>query len=69
MKFECGDLERALAISELMPEAREHLKVCAACRNAAHQNETAGAWPAVSHLNRQCRTGRQTRGLPAARKG
>ncbi len=32
MKFECGDLERALAISELMPEAREHLKVCAACR-------------------------------------
>jgi hypothetical protein len=32
MKFECGDLERALAISELMPEAREHLKICAACR-------------------------------------
>jgi hypothetical protein len=32
MKFECGDLERALAISELMPEAREHLKLCAACR-------------------------------------
>lgn len=32
MKFECGDLERALAISELMPDAREHLKLCAACR-------------------------------------
>jgi hypothetical protein len=32
MKFECGDLERALAISELMPEAREHLKLCATCR-------------------------------------
>ncbi len=32
MKFECGDLERALAMSELMPEAREHLKECAACR-------------------------------------
>lgn len=32
MKFECGDLERALAVSELMPEAREHLKNCAACR-------------------------------------
>jgi len=32
MKFECGDLERALANSELMPEAREHLKGCAACR-------------------------------------
>jgi hypothetical protein len=32
MKFECGDLERALAVSELMPEAREHLKDCPACR-------------------------------------
>jgi hypothetical protein len=32
MKFECGDLERALAMSELMPEAREHLKQCAICR-------------------------------------
>jgi predicted anti-sigma-YlaC factor YlaD len=32
MKFECGDLERALAISDLMPEAREHLKSCATCR-------------------------------------
>ncbi len=32
MKFECGDLERALAVSDLMPEAREHLKGCAACR-------------------------------------
>jgi predicted anti-sigma-YlaC factor YlaD len=32
MKFECGDLDRALAVPELMQEAREHLKVCAACR-------------------------------------
>ncbi|MBV8810688.1 MAG: hypothetical protein JO033_18630 [Acidobacteriaceae bacterium] len=32
MKFECGDLERALRTSELMPEAREHLKECPACR-------------------------------------
>ena len=32
MKFECGDLERALAVSELMPEAREHLKHCSVCR-------------------------------------
>lgn len=32
MKFECGDLERALAVSDLMPEAREHLKHCPACR-------------------------------------
>jgi len=32
MKFECGDLERALSMSELMPEAKEHLKHCALCR-------------------------------------
>jgi hypothetical protein len=32
MKFECGDLDRALSTPELMPEAREHLKQCAACR-------------------------------------
>jgi hypothetical protein len=32
MKFECGDLDRALAVPELMQEAREHLKICAACR-------------------------------------
>ncbi len=37
MKFECGDLERVLAVSERalsesMPEAREHLRQCAACR-------------------------------------
>lgn len=32
MKFECGDLERALEVSNLMPEAREHLKHCPACR-------------------------------------
>jgi hypothetical protein len=32
MKFECGDLDRALRNPELMPEAREHLKSCTACR-------------------------------------
>ncbi len=32
MKFECGDLDRALRNPELMPEAREHLKVCPVCR-------------------------------------
>ena len=32
MKFECGDLERAFANPDLMPEARAHLKTCAACR-------------------------------------
>ncbi len=32
MKFECGDLDRALGMPELMPEAREHLKQCAECR-------------------------------------
>jgi hypothetical protein len=33
MKFECGDLERALANPDLMAEAREHLRDCAVCRN------------------------------------
>jgi hypothetical protein len=33
MKFECGDLERAFANADLMAEAREHLRDCAACRN------------------------------------
>ena len=32
MTFECGDLERAFVVPELMVEAREHMKVCAACR-------------------------------------
>jgi hypothetical protein len=33
MKFECQDLEKALAHPELlMPEAREHVKTCAQCR-------------------------------------
>jgi hypothetical protein len=32
MKFECGDLERAFAVPELMQEAREHLRDCPACR-------------------------------------
>ncbi len=61
MRFECGDLERALANADLMPEAREHLKTCAGCRreyrlwsdipNAArelHQNwETPDLWPSI----------------------
>jgi hypothetical protein len=34
MTFECRDLERALAAPELLPEAREHARVCAACRRA-----------------------------------
>jgi len=33
MKFECGDLERALANPDLMAEAQEHLRECPACRN------------------------------------
>lgn len=33
MKFECGDLERALANPHLMAEAQMHLRDCAACRN------------------------------------
>ncbi|HZS54865.1 MAG TPA: hypothetical protein VFA65_10710 [Bryobacteraceae bacterium] len=33
MKFECGDLERAFANPDLMTDAREHLRHCAACRD------------------------------------
>ncbi len=32
MTFDCKDLERALTVPELLPEAREHAKVCDACR-------------------------------------
>jgi hypothetical protein len=32
MKFECRDLDRALTVPELLPDAREHAKECAACR-------------------------------------
>ncbi len=32
MTFDCRDLERALAAPELLPEAREHARVCLAAR-------------------------------------
>ena len=32
MKFECKDLERCLEVPELMADAREHARNCAACR-------------------------------------
>jgi hypothetical protein len=32
MTFDCKDLERALAVPELLPDAREHAKTCDACR-------------------------------------
>lgn len=32
MTFDCKDLERALNVPELLPDAREHAKTCAACR-------------------------------------
>lgn len=32
MKFECKDLERALEVPELLPDAREHARDCALCR-------------------------------------
>lgn len=32
MTFHCKDLERALTVPELLPDAREHAKVCDACR-------------------------------------
>jgi hypothetical protein len=33
MKFECGDLERALANPDLMAEAQRHMRDCALCRS------------------------------------
>ncbi len=33
MTFDCRDLERALSVPELLPDAREHAKTCAACRS------------------------------------
>jgi len=61
MKFECGDLDRALAVPELMPEIREHLKHCADCRRQYHlwteisslakglheEWDSPGLWPAI----------------------
>jgi hypothetical protein len=47
MKFECGDLERALEVSELMPEAREHLKQCPKCRREYR------LWNEISNTARQ----------------
>src|SRR5579862_7306463 len=32
MTFDCKDLERALSVPELLPDAREHAKVCDSCR-------------------------------------
>lgn len=61
MKFECGDLERALGNADLMPEAREHFKGCPACRreyrlwteisaaaSALHEEwDTPALWPNI----------------------
>ena len=32
MKFECKDLDRALEVPELLPDAREHARDCALCK-------------------------------------
>jgi hypothetical protein len=43
MKFECGDLDKALANPDLMAEAHQHLRDCAMCRNEYRiWNEIAG---------------------------
>jgi len=48
MTFECRDLERALAAPELLPEAREHARVCAACRRALWLwGESPELWPRI----------------------
>jgi hypothetical protein len=44
MKFECGDLERALANPDLMAEAQQHMRACAVCRNEYRiRNEISSA--------------------------
>ena len=50
MKFECGDLDRALANPDLMVEAREHLRGCAACRNEYR------IWNEISNTAKQLHT-------------
>lgn len=61
MTFDCKDLERALAVPELLPDAREHAKVCDACRrelwlwsemsavapSLREEWETPGLWPKI----------------------
>jgi len=42
MRFECQDLDRALAVPELMKEAQEHARGCEACRRALR------VWQAIS---------------------
>ena len=57
MKFECGDLDRALGSSELMAEAREHLKHCAACRREYR------VWTDLSVAAKELHEGWETPGL------
>lgn len=74
MKFECGDLDRALEHGQLMPEAREHLKHCASCRKEyrlwnditatarqLHEEwETPALWSSIENaLRQQPQPGRQ----------
>jgi hypothetical protein len=48
MTFDCKDLERALAVPELLPDAREHAKVCEACRRELWLwNEMSAAAPGL----------------------
>ncbi|MBV8896184.1 MAG: hypothetical protein JO051_06720 [Acidobacteriaceae bacterium] len=57
MRFECGDLDRALANPDLMAEAREHLRGCAACRNEYR------IWNEISNTARQLHTEWESPGL------
>lgn len=67
MKFECGDLDRALEQGQLMQEARDHLKHCVLCRKEyrlwnditttareLHEEwDTPELWPAIENSLRQ----------------
>jgi len=63
MTFDCKDLERALTVPELLPDARAHAKVCDACRRELwlwneistvapglrEDWETPELWPKIRH--------------------
>jgi len=79
MTFDCKDLERALAVPELLPDAREHAKVCDACRRELwlwtemsaqapglrEQWETPELWPKI----RQTLAAQQKAAKPHALRG
>jgi hypothetical protein len=77
MTFDCKDLERALAVPELLPDAREHAQVCDACRRELwlwnqmsavapglrEEWETPELWPKIHQNLAAQQKAAKTRGL------